>query len=182
MTVSFARWLYDYVGEPWNWTDRNVFDDDRWETTISAPGYRHITCVVGGVPVGRTANTNCKGRVSRSPTSDSVSTSTVTASVAGSSPRHSTTGSRSRVWSECGFTPAHSTASCSNELRGPWHAGVRHRGRVEDAPLTRPDRRRLRAAATQDCAETTGRRSTRVRCRRQDRPDRRAPRRSGERS
>ena len=52
MTVSFARWLYDYVGEPWHWIDRNVFDDDRWETTISAPGYRHITCVVGGVPVG----------------------------------------------------------------------------------------------------------------------------------
>ena len=52
MTVSFARWLYDYVGEPWHWTDRDVFDDDCWETTISAPGYRHITCVVGGVPVG----------------------------------------------------------------------------------------------------------------------------------
>ncbi|MEC7672893.1 MAG: N-acetyltransferase, partial [Actinomycetota bacterium] len=39
MTVSFARWLYDYVGEPWHWIDRNVFDDDRWETTILAPGY-----------------------------------------------------------------------------------------------------------------------------------------------
>ncbi|MEL0141427.1 MAG: hypothetical protein VW800_13725, partial [Acidimicrobiaceae bacterium] len=52
MTVSFARWLYHYVGETWHWTDRNVFDDDRWNATISAPGYRHITCVVGGVPVG----------------------------------------------------------------------------------------------------------------------------------
>ena len=57
-----------------------------------------------------TANTNCRGRVSRSPTSASAPTFTVTASAVGSSPKHSITDSRSRAWSGSGSIPARSTA------------------------------------------------------------------------
>ena len=96
------RGLYDYVGEPWHWIDRNVFDDDRWETTISAPGYRHITCVVGGVPVGY-----CEYELQGS--SVEITYFGLGTDVHGHGlggwflTEHSTTDSRSRVWSESGF-------------------------------------------------------------------------------
>ncbi|MEM8707412.1 MAG: GNAT family N-acetyltransferase [Actinomycetota bacterium] len=52
MTVPFATWLYHYVGGPWHWIDRHPWSEQRWRDTIESPNYRHITCVVGGVPVG----------------------------------------------------------------------------------------------------------------------------------
>lgn len=51
-TVAYARWLYQYVGGPWHWTDRRDWTDEQWAERITADYYHLVSCVVGGVPAG----------------------------------------------------------------------------------------------------------------------------------
>lgn len=51
-TLSFYRYLYDTVGEPWNWTDRRVLPDDELGAVIRDPKVEIYVLYSGGVPAG----------------------------------------------------------------------------------------------------------------------------------
>ena len=51
-TVSFYRYLYDAVGEPWNWTDRRMLGDDELGAIIGDPKVEIYVLYAGGVPAG----------------------------------------------------------------------------------------------------------------------------------
>jgi GNAT superfamily N-acetyltransferase len=51
-TVSFYRYLYNTVGEPWNWTDRRVLADKTLCESIHDPLVEVYVLYVGGVPAG----------------------------------------------------------------------------------------------------------------------------------
>jgi GNAT superfamily N-acetyltransferase len=50
--VSFYRYLYDTVGDPWLWFERRVWSDERLAETIQKPGTEISVLYVGGVPAG----------------------------------------------------------------------------------------------------------------------------------
>ncbi len=51
-TVSFYRYMYDTVGEPWNWTDRRRLTDDELTGIIHDPDVAIYVLYVAGVPAG----------------------------------------------------------------------------------------------------------------------------------
>ncbi len=51
-TVSFYRYMYDTVGEPWNWTDRRRLTDDELTAIIHDPDVAIYVLYVAGVPAG----------------------------------------------------------------------------------------------------------------------------------
>ncbi len=51
-TVSFYRYMYDTVGEPWNWTDRRRLSDDGLTAIIHDPDVAIYVLYVAGVPAG----------------------------------------------------------------------------------------------------------------------------------
>ncbi|GEO41000.1 GNAT superfamily N-acetyltransferase [Skermanella aerolata] len=51
-TVSFYRYLYDTVGEPWLWSERRVMSDEALAHIIHDPRVEVMVLYVGGVPAG----------------------------------------------------------------------------------------------------------------------------------
>jgi GNAT superfamily N-acetyltransferase len=51
-TISFYRYLYNTVGEPWLWTERRKMDDTALATVIHDPRVEIMVLYVGGVPAG----------------------------------------------------------------------------------------------------------------------------------
>src|SRR5215813_7511918 len=51
-TVSFYRYLYDTVGEPWLWFERRIIDDAAVATQIHRPTIEIFVLYVRGVPAG----------------------------------------------------------------------------------------------------------------------------------
>jgi GNAT superfamily N-acetyltransferase len=51
-TVSFYRYLYDTVGEPWLWFERRIIDDDAVAAQIHQPAIEIFVLHVRGVPAG----------------------------------------------------------------------------------------------------------------------------------
>lgn len=51
-TVSFYRYLYRTVGEPWLWYERNALSDEELSAAITAPGIELHVLWVRGVPAG----------------------------------------------------------------------------------------------------------------------------------
>lgn len=51
-TVSFYRYLYDVVGEPWLWWERRALDDDSLAAIIADPKVEVYVLYVAGVPGG----------------------------------------------------------------------------------------------------------------------------------
>ena len=51
-TVSFYRYLYNTVGEPWLWFERRLIDDPALAALIRKPTIEIFVLYVGGVPAG----------------------------------------------------------------------------------------------------------------------------------
>ena len=51
-TVSFYRWLYAAVGEPWLWFERRLLDDAALHAEITKPTIEIFVLYVRGVPAG----------------------------------------------------------------------------------------------------------------------------------
>ena len=51
-TLSFYRYLYERVGEPWLWYERRVMTDDRLAAIVQDPAVEVQVLHVGGVPAG----------------------------------------------------------------------------------------------------------------------------------
>jgi GNAT superfamily N-acetyltransferase len=51
-TVSFYRYLYNTVGEPWVWFERRKWSDERLAETIAKAETEIFVLYVGGVPAG----------------------------------------------------------------------------------------------------------------------------------
>src|SRR5262249_60775557 len=51
-TVSFYRYLYDTVGEPWLWFERRIIDDVDLAAQIHRPTIEIFVLYVRGVPAG----------------------------------------------------------------------------------------------------------------------------------
>jgi len=51
-TVSFYRYLYDTVGEPWLWFERRIIDDASVAAQIHRPAIEIFVLYVRGVPAG----------------------------------------------------------------------------------------------------------------------------------
>jgi ribosomal protein S18 acetylase RimI-like enzyme len=51
-TVSFYRYIYDTVGEPWLWFERRLFGDAALAQLIAKPTIEIFVLYVGGVPAG----------------------------------------------------------------------------------------------------------------------------------
>jgi GNAT superfamily N-acetyltransferase len=51
-TVSFYRWLYAAVGEPWLWFERRLLDDSALLAEIGKPTIEIFVLYVRGVPAG----------------------------------------------------------------------------------------------------------------------------------
>jgi len=51
-TVSFYRYLYDTVGEPWHWTERRILDDAALAEIIGDPLVEVNVLWADGVPAG----------------------------------------------------------------------------------------------------------------------------------
>jgi ribosomal protein S18 acetylase RimI-like enzyme len=51
-TVSFYRYLYQTVGTPWLWYERNLLDDEILAAQIQKPTTEIFVLYVGGVPAG----------------------------------------------------------------------------------------------------------------------------------
>ena len=51
-TVSFYRFLYNTVGEPWLWYERLLLDDETLSAIIQSPEVEIFVLYVGGVPAG----------------------------------------------------------------------------------------------------------------------------------
>jgi GNAT superfamily N-acetyltransferase len=52
ITVSFYRYLYDTVGEPWLWFERRVLDDAALAAAIAGPEIEIFVLYLRGVPAG----------------------------------------------------------------------------------------------------------------------------------
>ncbi len=52
LTLKFYRYLYDAVGEPWQWIDRKDLSDDELAALVLAPGIEVHVLYVSGVPAG----------------------------------------------------------------------------------------------------------------------------------
>ena len=52
ITVSFYRYLYNAVGEPWLWFERRQLADDALAAGIAGPGIEIFVLYVRGVPAG----------------------------------------------------------------------------------------------------------------------------------
>jgi GNAT superfamily N-acetyltransferase len=52
ITVSFYRYLYETVGEPWLWFERRSLDDGALAAAIVGPGIEIFVLYVRGVPAG----------------------------------------------------------------------------------------------------------------------------------
>lgn len=52
ITVSFSRFLYATVGEPWGWWERSTLDDDELLEILHDPLVEIAVLYVGGVPAG----------------------------------------------------------------------------------------------------------------------------------
>ncbi len=51
-TVSYYRYLYNTVGEPWLWWERRVMSDDELRAILDAEGIEVYVLYVNGVPAG----------------------------------------------------------------------------------------------------------------------------------
>jgi GNAT superfamily N-acetyltransferase len=51
-TVAFYRFLYNGVGEAWQWTDRRLVPDAELDAVIRDPGVEIYVLYAGGVPAG----------------------------------------------------------------------------------------------------------------------------------
>jgi ribosomal protein S18 acetylase RimI-like enzyme len=51
-TVSFYRYIYNTVGEPWLWFERRLYDDAELATLIHKPTIEIFVLYVRGVPAG----------------------------------------------------------------------------------------------------------------------------------
>lgn len=51
-TVSFYRYIYNAVGEPWLWFERRLYDDAALLNLIRKPTIEIFILYVGGVPAG----------------------------------------------------------------------------------------------------------------------------------
>ncbi len=51
-TVSFYRYIYNAVDEPWLWYERRLFDDRALAALITRPTIEIFVLYVGGVPAG----------------------------------------------------------------------------------------------------------------------------------
>ena len=51
-TVSFYRYLYEAVGEPWLWFERRQWSDEALATALAKPTIQVFVLYVGGVPAG----------------------------------------------------------------------------------------------------------------------------------
>jgi len=51
-TISFYRYLYDTVGEPWLWFERRIIDDAELAAQIHRPAIEIFVLHVRGVPAG----------------------------------------------------------------------------------------------------------------------------------
>src|SRR5918912_4247122 len=51
-TVSFYRYLYNTVGEPWVWFERRGWSNDKLRSVIEKPEIEIMVLYVGGVPAG----------------------------------------------------------------------------------------------------------------------------------
>jgi GNAT superfamily N-acetyltransferase len=51
-TISFYRYLYNTVGEPWLWSERRRMDDAALAAVIHDPRVEIMVLYVGGVPAG----------------------------------------------------------------------------------------------------------------------------------
>lgn len=51
-TVSFYRFLYNTVGQPWLWYERRLLDDEMLHQAIMSPGVEIYVLYVRGVPAG----------------------------------------------------------------------------------------------------------------------------------
>ena len=51
-TVSFYRYIYDAVGEPWLWFERRLWSDQRLAAYLARPEIEVSVLYVGGVPAG----------------------------------------------------------------------------------------------------------------------------------
>jgi ribosomal protein S18 acetylase RimI-like enzyme len=51
-TVSFYRYIYNQVGEPWLWFERRLLDDTALAELIGRPTIEIFVLYVGGVPAG----------------------------------------------------------------------------------------------------------------------------------
>ena len=51
-TISFYRYLYNVVGEPWLWYERRIMDDEKLRHIIHDDKIEIYCLFVGGVPAG----------------------------------------------------------------------------------------------------------------------------------
>ena len=51
-TLAYYRFLYNSVGEAWNWTDRRLLDDETLGAIISDPKVEIYVLYASGVPAG----------------------------------------------------------------------------------------------------------------------------------
>jgi GNAT superfamily N-acetyltransferase len=51
-TVSYYRYLYASVGEPWLWFERRIWSDERLAEHLAKPSIEISVLYVGGVPAG----------------------------------------------------------------------------------------------------------------------------------
>jgi GNAT superfamily N-acetyltransferase len=49
---QFNRFLYQFVGERWNWTDKLVWSDEQWRRYVEDPSLRTFGAYYGGAPAG----------------------------------------------------------------------------------------------------------------------------------
>jgi len=61
-TVSFYRYLYQSVGDPWNWVDRRLLDDAALRRIIHHPKVEIHVLYVAGVPAGFAEQDRREGR------------------------------------------------------------------------------------------------------------------------
>ena len=52
LTVSFYRYLYNTVGEPWSWTERRLLDDRALGKIVENPLVEVYVLYAGGAPAG----------------------------------------------------------------------------------------------------------------------------------
>jgi mannose-6-phosphate isomerase-like protein (cupin superfamily)/GNAT superfamily N-acetyltransferase len=49
---KFNRFLYTFIGEGWNWTDKNVWSDDRWRAYAESPNLQTFVAYYDGSIAG----------------------------------------------------------------------------------------------------------------------------------
>ena len=58
-TISFYRYLYNSVGEPWLWYERRIIDDEKLKSIIHDDKVEIYCLFIGGTPAGY-AELNCE--------------------------------------------------------------------------------------------------------------------------